>query len=222
MPAKNVDIVFVLDSSGSMSSCFQGVVNNIEVMLRQFKQVSFNYRLDAVINFGSGHTETCFNETEKSIYCPGQSTRFFTSDANEFCRRIKAVKVEGNEDMLYALDCALDFPFGPVQDTNRVVVMFSDEPFEGNENFSRREGKLDDLVEKIEARRIKFFFAMPGCDGAEVLQNARYASYVEADGAGLTSFDFAKFFDTIGKTVTKTSAQMTAEPPYQKALFGQA
>ena len=218
MPAEKVDVVLVLDASYSMSSCFQGVVQNIETMLKQFRQVSYKFRLDAVFNY-SGRTWTCFNSSEKAIYHPSQSTRFFTNDLNEFNNILKGVSIGGDEDMLYALDCALDFPFGPVQTTNRVIVMFSDEPFEGNS--VDRQDSLEDLVEKIEARRIKFFFAMPRCDGAEFLENARNASYTEADGSGLSSFDFSQFFDTIGKTVTRVSAQMTGEPSYQKALFGQ-
>ena len=219
MPAENVDVVFVLDASGSMSSCFRSVVQNIESMLLQFRQVSFKFRLDAVIH-DSSKTWTCFNSSHRDIYHPTQSSRFFTSDVNEFNRVLSGVSVGADEDMLYALDCALDFPFGPVQTTNRVVVMFSDEPFEGNVHQEHQD-KLDDLVEKIEARRIKFFLAMPRCDGAEVLENARNASYTEANGSGLSSFDFSKFFDTIGKTVTRVSAQMTGEPSYNKALFGQ-
>ena len=42
---KNVDIVFVIDASGSMRPCFEGLANNMDEIVRPLQGYNLNVRL---------------------------------------------------------------------------------------------------------------------------------------------------------------------------------
>lgn len=134
--------------------------------------------------------------------------------------------------MLMALDCALDYPFGELETTRRVVVLLSDEPFETNCNFESHARdyaeRAERMILKICARHVGLFMVMPESEIAYMLSEANGSAYEIPchSGDGLSSFDFCRFFSCLCNAIsTITSLQMaqtSRERPFEKSLFGQA
>lgn len=236
MGAKNVDVVFVIDASDSMSPCIESVVSNIGNMLAELGKANFHARLDAVIHnvpgehvfyIASVNTHMHGGRLTDGLYRDAPQT-FFTEDVSVFSDCLKTIKVEGDEDMLLALDCALDFPFGPAKNTQRVVVLLSDEPFETNYQFDLHkdeyEAKASEMIDKIHDRHISLYMVMPSSNIAQTLAEADRADYaiLQQGDVGLKSFDFSRFFSQLGKTISVTTAQQSHEKPYKKSIMGQA
>ena len=237
MATKKVDVVFVIDASGSMSPCIRAVLSNIGKVVGDLQQMSFRTRLGAVIHnvvarekvrLTSVYTQLNGGHMLDALY-RGAQMPLFTEDTEEFCQSIGTISAAGDEDMLMALDCALDFPFGSPSDTQRAVVLLSDEPFDGNYRFSEHSAEYAQkalrMVKKINDRHILLFTVMPDCEIADVLAaSARAFKIVVSDemqGTGLASFDFTRFFSNLGQTISATWRQMRLDKPYEKALFGQ-
>lgn len=231
MSAKIVEIVFVIDTSGSMRPCFDGLVANLDSVVRPLQGFDFEVRMGLVgckvlKNTGSDGRVVCIETLDGGglgrIYS-SQDARLFTADAPTFSCALKALTaaLEGDENHLIALDCALDYPFGPLGTTRRVVALFSDERIEDGFVTKADLGKVDPLVDKMMARRIQFFGALPMSPALEQLASAD-GCQVEAvnSGDGLASVNFGKLLGQMAKSISGTSLQ-GLESPYQRALFGQ-
>lgn len=231
MPARKVDIVFCLDTSDSMQPCIDSVRENIGRLIDQLKDAKFEWRLDFVAHHMPGrrvyHTETLNGNACDLLYGNDPESHFFTTDIERFKQALGQQKVAGDENMLCALDFALDMPFGPANTTQRVVVLISDEPFETNEPeaFEKALGKVDAIMEKIRARHITFLAVMPVRDGgiAEKLSMVDRADIipVEENDQGMQNVDMADLLGQLGKTISVTTMQSSGEEPYKRALFGQ-
>ena len=234
----NIDIVFVVDASGSMSPCVRGIVDNVSLLLDKLTECGFHVRLDAVIHNVSVEHSFMLDSMHMSgpalldgLY-RGKMGRFFTEDVEAFKAKLDCVKTEGGKDMLMALDCALDYPFGALETTRRVVVLLSDEPFEANCNFESHARdyaeRAERMILKICARHVGLFMVMPESEIAYMLSEADRSVYEMPchSGDGLSSFDFGRFFSCLCNAIsTITSlqvAQMSKERPFEKSLFGQA
>jgi hypothetical protein len=129
--------------------------------------------------------------------------------------------VGGDEDNLVALDIALDHPFGPVSTTKRVVALFSDEKLEAGAQRTAIKEFIPRIVEKLHARRIKLFCAMPYSDAAQQLSEANGSEIEDVGGQGLTGVDFRTLLGQMGKSISVSSLQGALEEKYERALFGQ-
>ena len=234
MPAPNVDIVFVLDASESMKPCFDSLRRHLSAILEPMQGYVNNVRFGLLTHFAAPH---CGKAVYEHTFLGGQGPEmlpklygqgspndadFFTSDGSLFSRKLGEVRLGANEEMLVALDTALDFPFGSLHNTKRVVAMFSDEKLEEGLETGEYNHKITDIIDKLHARKIKLFVAMPGSDGLYQLAEADQSEVEDvADGDGLSGVDFAKLLGQMGKTISGSSLQATSEPAYQKALFGQ-
>ena len=146
----------------------------------------------------------------------------FTNDGDKVIQVLKSTEPKGNEEMLIALDIALDFPFGDVSNTKRVVALFSDERLEDGITKGQYVSKIPDIVDKIHNRRIKLFAALPGSEGLWTLGEADQSEIEDVDGGnGLQNVDFAKLLEQMGKSISGSSLQAVGEPSYKKAIFGQ-
>ena len=232
MPARKVDIVFCLDTSDSMKPCIDAVRANINRLLEQLQQANFGWRLDFVAHCMPGRNVyrmiSANGGTTDMLYRKGDpSGHFFTKDVEFFRRRVGELEVCGDEDMLCALDTALDMPFGPANETQRVVVLISDEPFETNEDtaFAKAKNMVNDIMEKIRARHITFLAVMPVREGgvADKLSMVDRADItpVEENDLGMQKVDMADLFSQLGKTISVTTMQSSGEEPYKRALFDQ-
>lgn len=234
MGARNVDIVFVIDASDSMSPCIDSVKKNISKMLDELGQASYTVRLDMLVHNMPGRGVYMLNSIHQqgipllnALY-KDESGRFFTDSVSEFTKALDDVQVRGDEDMLLALDTAFDYPFGPAKNTQRVVVLLSDEPFETNYCFDEHaedyRKKANEMVDKIHDRHISLFMVMPSSEIAQTLAEADRADYaiLQEGDTGLRSFNFSRFFSQLGKTISVTTAQQSHEKPYHKSIMGQA
>ena len=234
MPARKVDIVFCLDTSDSMKPCIDAVRANIGKLLEQLEKASFEWRIDFVAHNIPGrdgglvfHLESVGTPTWESLYGSGGTDGFFTKDVEKFKRRLGELECTGDESMLLALDVALDFPFAPADETQRVVVLVSDEPFESNlsDALAKARPKVEALKKKIMDRHVTFLAVMPVREGgiAESLATVDRADItpVEEGDLGMQGSDMAGILKQLGRTISVTTAQSGGRDEYERALMGQ-
>lgn len=230
MSARKVDIAFVLDISDSMAPCIDAVRNHIGRLLEEVQNAKFDWRLEFVAHNMPGrhvyHMESVNCPTISSLY--GEEPhldRFFTTDLNLFRDRLSQLTVSGDEDMLCALDTALDLPFGPANETQRVVILISDEPFETNESeaFQQAKQKVNSIIQKIQDRHVTFLAIMPDGDTLDQLAMVdRSEVYpVEEDDPGMQKADIPGLLRMLGKTISTMTKQSGEDRPYNRALFNQ-
>ena len=232
MPARKVDVVFCLDTSDSMKPCIDAVRTNIGKLIDQLRNAQFEWRIDFVAHCMPGRgiyrTLSLGGDTCELLYHNDFGAYgFFTTDIEQFKKKLTHLTVAGDEDMLCALDFALDFPFGPAYETQRVVILISDEPFETNEEsaFERSKTKVKDIMEKIRARHITFLAVMPVREGgvAEQLSMVDRAEItpIEENDLGLSNVDMGDLLSQLGKSISVSIMQSSDEEPFQRALFNQ-
>lgn len=236
MSIQLADIVFVVDASESMGPCFGKLRRNLETLMKTMRQARFRPRLGLLTHAaglsasgpvydhqfigGEGH------EMLKKLYQGGgQNARpddFFTEDPNRFIEALSKVEPQGNEDMLLALDIALDFPFGPLAKNRRAVALFTDEPAEEGIDEGKSLVKISALINKIQTRRIQLFMVTPESKGYEELSEVDKCEWEEVDGGdGLSGFDFQQLLADMGKSISVATLQSSGEKDWPRALFGQ-
>lgn len=233
MKATTVEIVLLIDASESMRPCFDGLRQHLVGMLQPLKQGNFRVRFGLVayaagkdssgpvyaLTFVGGNGPHLIRQ----LYS-GQALQadYFSENPAEVVRILDRLVPQGNEDTLLALDIASDFPFGPVENTRRVIAMFSDERLEDGIGGAGPLAKLPDLVAKLQQRRIQLFAAAPLSPGLEMLAAVDRAEIEPVEGGdGLKSVDFKKLLQQMGKSISISSLQMGREPAWKKAIFGQ-
>ena len=236
MPIQLADIVFVVDSSESMGPCFGKLRNNLEALMTTMRQAKFRPRLGLLTHAaGLSASGPVYDHhfiggegdgMMKRLYQGGaQSARvddFFTEDPKRFTEALSKVEPQGNEDMLLALDIALDFPFGPLSKNRRAVAMFTDEPAKEGIDEGKSLKKIDALIDKIQMRHIQLFLVAPESEGYEELSEADKCEYEEvAGGDGLAGFDFQQLLTDMGKSISVATLQSSSEKEWPRALFGQ-
>lgn len=165
-------------------------------------------------------TDTLAGNGIDPIYKPGHPS-LFTTNGEAFARKLRSIELDGDENSLFALDFALDFPFGSVSDTGRVVALFSDERIEDGAIDEAQLNVIGQLVRKITCRRVMFFAALPSSPALEELATADGAQVEPVTGGdGLKSVNFHKLMGQMAKSISVQSAQ-GFEEPWQRALFGQ-
>ncbi len=233
MKAQNVDLVLVVDASDSMGPCFGQVRQHLTDLLSPLQQANFRVRF-GLVAYAAGkdrsgavydHTFVGGSGPEflKRLYTPQvKAEDYFATDPHVVERVLGGLKPQGNEDTLVALDIATDFPFGPVENTRRVIALFSDEKLEDGIGGEEPLTKLPELVEKLQQRRIQLFVSAPMSPGLEQLAAVDRAEIEPVDGGdGLKSVDFRKLLAQMGKSISMSSLQMGQEPAWKKAIFGQ-
>ena len=168
MKPTTVEIVFLIDTSESMRPCIEGLSKNLDQLILPFQGYNFKLRF-GLLGYSIGKTTTggmlissvTLDGDLSTIYT--NSPLLFTDNAQDFSQKIKSLTVAGDENHLLALDCAFDFPFGPVHSTRRVVCLFSDEKIEdgmiGNPDPHL---VVEKLCKKAMARKILLYMALPG------------------------------------------------------------
>ena len=235
MSVKKVDIVFVIDASDSMKPCIDGVLENIGKMLGELGKVNYDVNLSGVVhNIPGEHVYTTYSLVSgKSIIrdlyqnddAEPDRSNYFTGDIQKFSEKLKRVTVQGDENMLHALDCALDLPYREIYETRRAIILLSDEPFETNYKYNAEKNLeiAEKLVEKIIARNIELYMVIPQSEIANILSEAPKSSLTELNNGcdGLRDFDFSNFFMMLGKTLSVSTMQISKEKPYEKGIMGQ-
>jgi hypothetical protein len=226
MPAPNVDLVFVIDSSSSMKPCFEGLVSHLNDVITPLQGLNLNVRLGLLamgVGGGAGGDSlfdiTTLTGDYKSIY--QSDPKLFTTDRDQFSKALRNVKMQGDENHLIALDLALDFPFGPISNTRRVVALFSDERIEDGKISPDEIAIRGALIQKIQARKVMLFAALPDSPLLEDFGAVDGAQIERINGGdGLSSVDFSKLLQLMAKSISVCDIQGT-EGTYEKGLFGQ-
>lgn len=138
MKPSTVELVFVLDASESMRPCFEGLANNLQQVVNPLQTLGLKVRLgfiamrvgNATGGGGVIATASINSASDPIALIASGDPGLFTEDNALFSSKMRALELGGDEHQLLALDCALDFPFGPMVNTRRVVAMFSDETIE--------------------------------------------------------------------------------------------
>jgi hypothetical protein len=235
MGAPNVDLALVIDTSQSMKNCFDQLRQHLDSLLTPMQGNVSRIRYALVGASASKSENGGFSYRISFLHGPWDYTlynhgpndgdprnKYFTDEPSKVKQVLASWEPSGDEDMLLALDVAADLPFGPLSNTKRVIALFSDEPFESGVSKSDSNHHLPDLMTKLEARHIKLFMAVPKGNASLELSTVDGSSVRFVDGGdGLKSVNFGELLGQIGKTISVASLQSAAEPPYQRALFGQ-
>lgn len=240
MPGKySADVVFCLDASGSMEPCFDALRRHLGCFvdgLRSGGQMAWDLQLDflahrAVEKAGRGvhHFQSLKREgldLVRGLYpSPDAQGAFFTRDMDEFKRGLAALKAYGDEASFVALDTCLDFPWRNAGSCHRVVILLTDEALETGVCLAEQKQKIDALIGKLHALRVKLFLVGPDSAAFDAVCAADRSEYLIVDGkqAGLASVQLGKVLEVMGKSVSVSLIQGTsAERAAPRGLFGQA
>jgi uncharacterized protein involved in tellurium resistance len=230
---KRVDLVLVVDSSESMGPCFELLKQHLNHLITSLQQADFKVRL-GLLAYAAGVVggEPVYDFT----FLGGSDPRFlqelysdevkpdnFFSDSAKLISALGKLRAQGNEDTVIAIDTAADFPFSPLNEARRVIAVFTDEPLEAGVSEMQPMKMLPRLVEKLSNRRIQLFVAAPESNALWELGSLEGAQIETiASGNGLRNVDFRKLFEQMGKTISMSSLQSTAEEDWMRGIFGQA
>lgn len=227
----NVDLVLVIDTSASMRPCIDGLRTHLSDLLKPMQGYVANVRFGLVgLSASMSNGEILYvpatlaggRESIEHLYAIPNQYNFFTEDPNEIIKRLNELTISGDEDNLVALDLAMDHPFGPSDTHKRVIALFSDEKLENGVQRSGLLGTISQVVEKLHARRIKLFCAMPYSDAAQQLAEANGSEIEDiGDAAGLASVDFKMLLTQMGKSISVSSLQGSSMEEFTPALYGQ-
>lgn len=248
---KRADVVFVIDASGSMRNCFEQLCVNIRKFIEPFQAQGFKSLRLGLLAYSANINRTTKQCVYRNIVIGGEGALamkklygtipspeglFFTNSLNEivetetFMRRLEGVRCKGDEDTVFALDCAADFPFDSLESTRRVMVVFTDEKIEEGvlkedsigENFSL----VEQVMKKIVDRHISLYLFAPESPVTEVISDFPrvFTTSVPAFRPGATDvwqgIDFVKILERIG---TRVSCSLSGgnEQNFSRAIFGQ-
>lgn len=248
---KCADVVFVIDASGSMRTCFDQLRTHIRRFVEPFREEGFSSLRMGLLAYSANinrTTKKCIYRNiviggegasaMKSLYgsTPIREDLFFTKsqggavDTESFMHRLDGIRCKGDEDTVFALDCAADFPYGPLASTRRVMVLFTDEKIEDGvlkqesigENFSQ----VEKVMKKIADRHISLYVFAPASPVTDMMSEFSrvFLTVVpefrpEATDTW-TNIDFARILDIMGKTVS-SSLSGGKEKDFSRAIFGQ-
>ena len=152
-----------------------------------------------------------------------KSQDFFTQDIEAFRNALAEVTIDENETPLLALDCAMDLPWRDEATTNRIVVLFTDEPVAGGNRYDQSVSLISDIIRKLRMSKIFLYLIAPDCSEFDKLSQYEKCEYEPvAEGDGLGSVDFGKVLRQIAKSISMSQTGLAAPKQFpQVALFGQ-
>lgn len=248
---KCADVVFVIDASGSMKDCFDQLRTNIRNFVEPFREEGFDSLRLGLLAYSANidHTsKKCIYRNivigsegavaMKSLYgqIPLREELFFTRstngavDTDMFVRRLDGVRCKGDEDTVFALDCAADFPYGPLESTRRVMVLFTDEKIEDGvlkqESIGEGFSKVEKVMKKIVDRHIVLYVFAPASPVTDMMSEFSrvYFKNVPEFRPEVTdiwaNINFAHVLEMMGKQVS-SSLSGGNEQNFGRAVFGQ-
>lgn len=239
MSTKNVaDILFCIDASDSMRPCFDALMRHLNDLVNSLKGngSEWDIRLDFISQSVAQakndprtrvfqHNSVFNSDVLTSLYCtPNPEERFFTSDRRAFLDALSKIECKGDEAMLVALDTAIDFPWRHSAECHRVLIFLTDEPCETNfDNGTKYPLKLNEMISKIQDRRIMLFIVAPESPAYYELSEANLCEYKVIDGAndGFRRVDFSKIMEFIGRSVSVAEVTASISDTSFRALHGQ-
>lgn len=224
MGANKVDIVFVVDASGSMSDCFDQLRDNLRSFIEPLNQANFQIRYGLVayntseITFIGGSSSKLIDELYKDQF---EEDNYFTSDAEKFLQVLDSVETSCDENSPLALDIAADLPFACISESRRVIALFTDEKFESGKDWERHAPDFYKVLEKIVARKISLYTFQPQCAAAEAMETLpkTIVNYFDADKHSWNDINFSELLGQMGKSISVSTLQMIQEPTFIKGVY---
>lgn len=248
---KCADVVFVIDASGSMRECFDQLRTNIRNFVEPFREEGFDSLRLGLLAYSANidrTTKKCIYRNiviggegataMKSLYGSAQPREelFFTRskngavDTDSFMRRLDGVRCKGDEDTVFALDCAADFPYGSLESTRRVMVLFTDEKIEDGvlkqESVGERFSQVEKVMKKIVGRHVSLYVFAPASPATDMMSEFSRVFLMnvpefrpEATDTW-ANIDFARVLEMMGKSVS-SSLSGGNERDFSRAVFGQ-
>ncbi|MBQ6011358.1 MAG: VWA domain-containing protein [Kiritimatiellae bacterium] len=248
---KCADVVFVIDASGSMRECFDQLRTNIRKFVEPFREEGFDSLRLGLLAYSANidrMAKKCIYRNiviggegataMKSLYgqVPPREELFFTcskngaADTDSFMRRLDGVRCKGDEDTVFALDCAADFPYGPLESTRRVVVLFTDEKIEDGvlkqESVGEKFSQVEKVMKKIVDRHISLYVFAPTSPVTDMMSEfsrvflTNVPEFRPEATDTWANIDFARVLEMMGKSVS-SSLSGGCERDFSRAIFGQ-
>lgn len=248
------DVLFVLDASASMRPCFDQLKTHIKRFVVPFKDAGFSSLRLGLLAYSANKNYT----TKKYVYrnrflsphkasnmsilygdSKTASTIFFTSPTdieagvNQFVHRLDEIICKGDEDTPFALDCAADFPFEPLNTTRRVVILFTDERMDEGVtkmgSLGERFETLDKIMDKISQRHISLYYFGPHSAATDVIQDYPRVFFkdviADQDRQSPTEtwdgLDIEHVMESLGKSISSSVLSGAEEPATTRAIYGQ-
>jgi len=239
MSTKNVaDILFCIDASDSMKPCFEALRSHLNDLVNSLKgngdewDIRFDFISQSVAQSrGDSRTRvfqhhSIFNSDVLSVLygTDNPDKHFFTPNKNIFLDALARIECKGDEAMLVALDTAIDFPWRHSAECHRVLIFLTDEPCETNcDNGLKYPQKLDEMISKVQDRRIMLFIVAPESPAYDELSQANLCEYKVIDGAndGFRRVDFSKIMEFIGRSVSVAEVTASISDTSYRAIYSQ-
>lgn len=187
---QKADIVFVVDRSGSMSGCIEGVKDHIISFVQGLEanqQVRIDWRLGLVA-------------ADSNKY----SVLGFTDNPRTFQDAVGKINLAGNECMLPALDVAADFSWR--DNVHKAILFFTDEPVAGGSCYTEQQTGIDGLKEKLRKLKVELYAFTPRCpDYLDLTSNLPRSKHrLDQD---FNAYNYDDILMTIGKSVSRSVSQ---------------
>lgn len=248
------DVLFVVDASGSMRPCFDQLVAHIKRFVEPFKESGFTSLRLGLLAYSANKNRSAQKIVYRNMFLGPDSPRnmatlygdynvasqkFFTNGAsieanvNQFVRRLEQIKCLGDEDTPFAMDCAADFPFEPLNTTRRVAVLFTDERLEDGvrqmESVGERFCTLEKVMNKFSQRHISLYIFAPHSPATEVVEDYPRVFFKDVvacqerrdDTETWESLDIGRVMESLGKSISSSALGSVEEAGFARAIFGQ-
>jgi len=185
-----VDIVFVIDNSGSMSPVIEGVKEHINTFITSL-EANANKKVDFRIGF--------VMHGNKMIL-----VKDFTDSVPDFQRAMEETKnyYTGIDEFgLPAIDIAADFPWE--EKRHKFIVIFTDEDVTTGNLEEYQLEKFPELLSKLEALRVKIYYL--GTDSENYRKFKSVPGTYYEPNEDYESVDFSNLLERIGKSVSQAS-----------------
>jgi len=185
-----VDIVFVIDNSGSMSSVIEGVKKHIDTFVTSL-ETNANKQIDFRIGFVMhGNERILVKNFTDSV-----------ADFKQAMERTRQYETGWDEFGLPAIDIAADFPWE--EKRHKFVIIFTDEDVNGGHLPDIQLEKFPELLSKLEALRIKIYYL--GVDSTNYREFKKIPGTYYEPNDDFESVNFSRLLEKIGKSVSQAS-----------------
>jgi uncharacterized protein YegL len=221
-----VDIIFLIDVSGSMAPAIEKLTKNIDFFIKNIDPTKIkNYRVKigsfSDLEVDSSNLAMNLDRPWRENPQITQSLNLIKNDLNE-CKQLVLDFYGGGDEPESSLDAiyrAIDLFTEDPNKRKRVIVLFTDaSPKEIHSSTidsddTDREDKVQLLVQKILNERVYLFLYAPVADDYRYLsehsnERVTYEALNE-DGSNpvdaLRKLDFSKVLETLGKSISQTS-----------------
>jgi hypothetical protein len=186
------DVIFLLDSSGSMQPVFDSLIRHIQSFV---EGVHSNSQI--IIDWRIGFLAADEDQFVAKDFC---------TDVDDFVKALGRVRSHDSDEFtLPALDFAADFRWR--EKVHKIIFLFSDEPIRQGHRADFQESRMPELMKKLTELQIKLIIRGVECPVFRRLSaNVPRAEYAVAGGHfEMIGEDFSNLMFAMGKSVSMNS-----------------